>query len=195
MNKSRLEAFSDGVFAIVITLLILDIRIPDVKYEHLAEAIGTIIPHIIAYVMSFLVIGLYWIFHHNTAQLVQKVDRPFIWLNIVFLLFVSFMPFPTTLMGKYPFTQIPVLIYGANLLLANITGWIITVYTYKRDHLKTESFTPAIFKRQMKVYAIVNGLYVIALVITFVNPTISYIVFIGVFALLIMTTKSNKHGV
>ena len=195
MNQSRLEAFSDGVFAIVITLLILDIRIPDVKYDHLAEAICTIIPHIIAYVMSFLVIGLYWIFHHNTAQLVQKVDRPFIWLNIVFLLFVSFMPFPTTLMGKYPFTQIPVLIYGANLLLANITGWIITVYTYRRDQLKTESFTPAIFKRQMKVYAIVNGLYVIALVITFVNPTVSYIVFIGVFALLIMTTKSNKHGV
>ena len=195
MNKTRLEAFSDGVFAIVITLLILDIRIPDVDYNHLLEALEKILPHIIAYVMSFLVIGLYWIFHHNTAQLVQKVDRPFIWMNIVFLLFVSFMPFPTMLMGKYPFTQIPVLIYGVNLLLANITGWIITVYTYKRDHLRTASFTPEIFKKQMKVYSIVNGLYIVAIAITFVNPTVSYIVFAGVFGLLIMSTKSNKHGV
>ncbi len=195
MNKSRLEAFSDGVFAIVITLLILDIRIPNVDYDHLGEALVGIMPHIIAYVMSFLVIGLYWIFHHNTAQLVQKVDRPFIWLNIVFLLFVSFMPFPTTLMGKYPFTQIPVLMYGANLLAANITGRIITVYTYRRDHLKTESFTPAIYKRQMRVYLFVNGLYVLAMAITFINPTISYVVFAGVFVLLIMSTKSNKHGV
>src|SRR5262249_34533535 len=101
MTKARLEAFSDGVFAIVITLLILDIRIPEVPYRQLWPALTAAGPRLLAYVMSFLLIGLYWVFHHHGMQRLERTDGVFIWLNILFLLFVSFLPFPTVLLGRY----------------------------------------------------------------------------------------------
>lgn len=173
MNKTRLEAFSDGVFAIVITLLILNIRLPDVDYAGLPQELKKLIPNILAYVMSFVVIGLYWVAHHSSFQLVAKINRGFLWLNILLLLFVSFMPFPAYLLGKYPFKELPVIIYGCNLLAANLTGFCMVLYIWYCPGLKAESLTPAIFKRQLWVYLCVNSIYIIALVVAFANPVIS----------------------
>ena len=75
MKKSRLEAFSDGVFAIVITLLILDIRFPEVDYSQFAATLTSVLPRILAYVMSFIIIGLYWVIHHNSMHVMKKTDR------------------------------------------------------------------------------------------------------------------------
>ena len=81
MQKSRLEAFSDGVFAIVITLLILDIRFPEVPYSQFGQTLLSLLPRILAYVMSFILIGLYWVVHHNSLHGMKKTDRGFLWLN------------------------------------------------------------------------------------------------------------------
>jgi uncharacterized membrane protein len=75
VNKGRLEAFSDGVFAIVITLLILDVKIPEVAYQQLGEALLATLPKIFAYVMSFLIVSLYWVTHHNIMAFLVKTDR------------------------------------------------------------------------------------------------------------------------
>src|SRR5512147_2765654 len=127
MEKSRLEAFSDGVFAIVITLLILDIRFPEVDYSQFATALFTLLPRILMYVMSFIIIGLYWISHHNSMQVVKKIDRNFLWLNILLLLCVSFIPFPTSLVGRYPFQAGPIIIYGLTLITCDVIGYIMVV--------------------------------------------------------------------
>src|SRR4051794_3390811 len=95
VSKVRLEAFSDGVFAIVITLLILEIRIPDVTQPELANALAAAAPKLLAYVTTFALIGLYWVFHHHALLLVRKVDGALLWLNLIELLGVSFLPFPT----------------------------------------------------------------------------------------------------
>src|SRR5215208_200316 len=137
MNKNRVEALSDGVFAIVITLLILDIRVPDVDYSRLAEALVEILPRIFAYVISFGVIGVYWMAHHQTLQLVGKLNGFTIWLNLVYLLAVSFMPFPTALLGRYPLQPIPIVVYGINLIVANALG--ITLSMYLRAHPELRS--------------------------------------------------------
>ncbi|HMU93412.1 MAG TPA: TMEM175 family protein, partial [Anaerolineales bacterium] len=79
MEKSRLEAFSDGVFAIVITLLILDIRFPEVEYAQFSETLVSVVPRILAYIMSFVIIGLYWVIHHNSMHAIKKTDRGFLW--------------------------------------------------------------------------------------------------------------------
>jgi uncharacterized membrane protein len=190
MNKTRLEAFSDGVFAIVITLLILNIRLPDVDYAYLPEELQKLIPNILAYVMSFVVIGLYWVAHHSSLQLVSKINRGFLWLNILLLLWISFIPFPAFLLGKYPFKEIPVIIYGCNLLAANLTGFCMVLYIWYCPGLKSESFTHTIFKRQLWVYLCVNSVYVIALLLSFVDPKISYYLYGGVlFALIILFGK------
>jgi len=79
MEKSRLEAFSDGVFAIVITLLILDIRFPNVEYSQFAATLASLLPRILAYIMSFIIIGLYWVIHHNSMHAMKITDRGFHW--------------------------------------------------------------------------------------------------------------------
>jgi uncharacterized membrane protein len=192
MNKTRLEAFSDGVFAIVITLLILNIRLPDVKYDELPSALRDVVPSILAYVMSFAIIGLYWISHHQSFQYIAKVDRSFLWMNILLLLFISFIPFPTSLLGKYPFKEIPVLIYGLNLLVANATGFGMLMYINYHPELATEEFTKAVFRKLVTTYAIVNLLYVMGIGLSFYAPLASFIIYIFVLLVLIFLYR-DKH--
>src|SRR5689334_18326151 len=140
MEKSRLEAFSDGVFAIVITLLILDIRFPDVDYNQFGETLVALLPRILAYVMSFIIIGVYWVTHHNSMHAMRKTDRSFLWLNILLLLCVSFIPFPTSLLGRYPFQAWPIIIYGITLITCNAVGYVMMVYVHYRLHLAVSEF-------------------------------------------------------
>jgi uncharacterized membrane protein len=185
MNKTRLEAFSDGVFAIVITLLILDIRLPEVDYSHFGEALKEIFPRILSYVMSFVVIGVYWIAHHNSFQLVNKTNRVFLWMNIFLLLFVSFIPFPTSLLGRYPFQTIPVMIYGINLLISNLMGFCMLLYVYRNPQLASPLFTKENFKKQIPLYVCVNSTYLFAIILSPFAPAISYCIYVGVIISLI----------
>src|SRR5689334_5330888 len=138
MNKSRLETFSDGVFAIVITLLVLNISLPEVDKEHLPQALLQIMPKLFSYLISFCLIGLYWLGHHFYFERIKKVDGTFLWMNMVLLLFISVLPFPTSLLGKYPFESITLIIYGANLLAVNIISFIMLRYIYSHPHLANE---------------------------------------------------------
>jgi uncharacterized membrane protein len=194
MNKNRLEAFSDGVFAIVITLLILDIRLPEVDYTHLPQALIAILPRILAYVMSFAVIGLYWISHHNSFTLISRIDRPFLWMNILLLLLISFMPFPTSLMGKYPFTTIPILIYGLNLVATNITGYCMGLYIYYHKELASQTFTRQALRKQTYTYVWVNAAYVIAICISGSHPGLSYCIFGLTLAGIIFFVRAATQG-
>jgi uncharacterized membrane protein len=101
MSRGRLEAFSDGVFAIAITLLILDVTVPHGSGSHLAHALVQEWPSYLAYTASFLTIGVIWINHHAILSKVGHVDRSLVFVNIVFLLVVAFIPFPTRLLAEY----------------------------------------------------------------------------------------------
>lgn len=102
MNESgRVEAFSDGVFAIAITLLILEIKVPEGAGEHLWTALGAQWPSYAAYVVSFLVIGIMWANHHTVFGYVARVDRTLLFLNLLLLLVVAALPWPTALLAEY----------------------------------------------------------------------------------------------
>ena len=119
----RLIFFSDAVFAIVMTLLVLDIRVPDVPSDRAQEVPGLVFelwPKIFSYLLSFLVIGLYWIGHHQTFRYVRSYDRTLLWLNLLFLLSISFIPFPTDLLGEYGGLRFAVIFYAASLGLARL---------------------------------------------------------------------------
>ena len=116
----RLIFFSDAVFAIVMTLLILDIRVPDVAPREVLGLVFDLWPKILSYVLSFLVIGLYWIGHHQTFRYVRSYDRTLLWLNLVFLLSISFIPFPTALLGEYGELRFSVIFYAASLGVARL---------------------------------------------------------------------------
>lgn len=194
MKKNRLESFSDGVFAIVITLLVLDLRLPPVGYSALGESLRSMLPSIAAYVLSFLLVGMYWVFHHHAFTLLEAVDGVLLWLNVVFLLFISFMPFPTMMLGRYPFETLPVVFYGVNLLLANLMGLLSLTYLHYNPQLASSRFTAGNYRRQVRMYLGVNGLYIANIALAFVVPTMSVAVF-GVMALFLVYRSAALMGI
>lgn len=194
MKKNRLESFSDGVFAIVITLLVLDLRLPSVSYAALGGSLRAMAPSIAAYVLSFLLVGMYWVFHHHAFTLLDAVDGVLLWLNIVFLLFISFLPFPTMMLGRYPFETLPVVFYGVNLLLANMMGLLSLVYLRFNPQLASARHTPELHRRQVQMYLSVNGLYIANIALAFVAPIVSVGVF-GLMAVFLMVRSTALMGI
>ena len=122
MNKTRLEAFSDGVLAIIITIMVLELKVP------LAAdfaALQPLAPVLISYVLSFIFIGIYWNNHHHLLQLVEKVDGRVLWANAHLLFWLSLIPFATAWMGEHHFAQAPVALYGMLLFCAACAFFIL----------------------------------------------------------------------
>jgi uncharacterized membrane protein len=192
LNKQRLEAFSDGVFAIVITLLILDIRIPVVPPADLGPALVRILPQVLTYILSFFIVGLYWHLHHQVAAQVKLIDGAFIWLNLVWLLFVSMLPFPTALLGRYPLQPIPLTVYGINLILVNVTGFVIIAYLQRHPELRFIPMSSEELRAIAPIYVIVNTLYAVAIGAAWFFPWLSYAIYI--FVLLWVTARSIRRA-
>jgi uncharacterized membrane protein len=123
MTKSRLEAFSDGVVAIIITIMVLEMRAP-----HGADlsALRPLFPVFLSYVLSFVFIGIYWSNHHHLLQVVKHVNGPILWANLHLLFWLSLIPFVTAWMGENHFAAWPVALYGCILLGAAIAYFILT---------------------------------------------------------------------
>lgn len=128
--------FSDGVFAIAITLLILNIEVPK-PTGTTAVAVNQIVdewPDVLSYVISFLVIGNYWIVHHDIFGDVKRYDRKLLWLNIIYLMFIAFIPFSTSLIGDFP-GGVPVMVYAGTLTLTSIVLVVLWRYAWGSDLL------------------------------------------------------------
>lgn len=122
LGKNRIEALSDGIFAIVMTLLILEFHVPDLPPNapnvQVAPALFELWPKFFTYVVTFVGLGIYWVAHHNIYQFIHRSDRVLLWLNILFFMFVSLLPFTTSVLNAFRQTQIAPLFFGANLRLA-----------------------------------------------------------------------------
>jgi uncharacterized membrane protein len=132
------------------------------------------LPQVFTYVLSFFVVGLYWVAHHRVSHQIKQIDGTFIWLNLVWMLTVSVMPFPAALLAHYPLQPIPIAIYGADLILANITGLIIIIYLSRHPALCVAPIAPAVLRYQYRIYGISNGLYAAAIGLAWVSPWVSY---------------------
>jgi TMEM175 potassium channel family protein len=122
MNKGRLEAFSDGVIAIIITIMVLDLKVP---HGEGFEALRPLIPTLLMYLLSFVYVGIYWNNHHHLLHAATKVTGPTLWANLHLLFWLSLIPFTTGWMGENHFTSAPSALYGFVLLMASIAYWIL----------------------------------------------------------------------
>jgi len=122
MGTSRMEAFSDGVIAIIITVMVLDLRIP--RQMNL-DALVPVVPALLTYLLSFLYLGIYWSNHHHLLHTVQRVSGGILWANLHLLFWLSLIPFTTGWMGENHFAAVPTALYGVVLLLAAIAWWIL----------------------------------------------------------------------
>ncbi len=123
MGKGRLEAFSDGVLAIVITIMVLELSAPE---EPTLAALRPLIPTFLSYALSFVFVGIYWNNHHHLFQAVKQVDGRILWANLHLLFWLSLTPFVTAWMGETRFAAWPVALYGVNLLASAIAYFILT---------------------------------------------------------------------
>ena len=174
MTKGRMEAFSDGVFAVIITIMVLDLHIPHA--EQLA-ALKPELPVFFCYVLSFVYIGIYWNNHHHLLQAAQQVSGGILWANLHLLFWLSLTPFVTAWMGQNDFAPWPVALYGIVMLFAGTAYFILTRSLVAR-HGKESTLAASIGedrKGKMSLAA-----YVVAIPLSFVHPWIACACYVGV---------------
>jgi uncharacterized membrane protein len=130
MGKSRIEAFSDGVLAIIITIMVLELKVP---HEPSISALTALWPVFVSYVLSFVYIGIYWSNHHHMFHAVKHVDGGALWANLHLLFWLSLVPFVTGWMGENHFAAAPTALYGVVMLMAAIAYWILQLRLIRCD--------------------------------------------------------------
>lgn len=177
MNKTRLEAFSDGVIAIIITIMVLELKVP---HADDLDAIVALLPVFFSYVLSFVYIGIYWNNHHHMLFAAEKVNGKVLWANLHLLFWLSLIPFGTEWMGENHFTKWPVVVYGFLLLMSAIAYSILAVVLMKQAG-KESKLTKAFGKDWKGKVSIL--VYLLAILAAFINPKLSLILY-GVVAVL-----------
>ncbi len=129
MGKGRLEAFSDGVIAILITIMVLELKVP--QGAELA-ALRPLVPVFLSYLLSFIYLGIYWNNHHHLLHAAKHVSGPILWANLHLLFWLSLVPFATAWMGENHFAPIPVALYGGSLLMPAIAYYLLTLALIQR---------------------------------------------------------------
>ena len=174
MTKERLEAFSDGVLAIIITIMVLGLKAPD---EASLRALAPLLPVLVSYILSFVFLGIYWTNHHHLCQAISKVDGRVLWANLHLLFWLSLIPFVTAWNGQTNFAAVPAALYGTILLFAAIAYFLLTKALIAL-HGKGSVIATALgtdFKGKISVV-----LYLGAVPLAFVNPWISFGLYIFV---------------
>jgi TMEM175 potassium channel family protein len=179
MNKSRIEAFSDGVFAIVITLLVLNIKVPDGRYLSL-QTLRPLLPSIATFVLSFIMVGVYWVAHHHMLHFIKQVNRRLLWLNLLLLLCVVFIPFPASLLGSGFSNPLVVRLYGLTLIATNAAGLIFWLYAVSHRELVIPQLTSEFAWLVVKVQSSPMVGYALAVAVAGWNTKLSLILFAAV---------------
>jgi uncharacterized membrane protein len=179
-TTNRLEALTDGVFAIVMTLLVLDISITGISQSSVqAELLRRILelwPAFLAYAMSFIILGMIWLSHHRIFHYIRYSNPMLMWINVVFLMFVALVPFSTRLMADYLWTQVPFVIYGINMLLIFIMRFALWNYASGKSHLMDSNINLTVIKRLKLVIGIIPPIcFILAIGVSLINIIAGYV--------------------
>jgi uncharacterized membrane protein len=177
MEKSRIAALVDGIFAVAMTLLVLDLKLPEgtkmsndpAVWRQLFELTG----RFSTYSLSFIVLGIFWIGHHSLFHFVRRVSRDMLWLNLLFLLFITLLPFSTNLLSGHSHLQTPVVVYGINLLLVCFISLLQLSYLGRHPELSHDQLTPSWIANVRRRIVIPMVIVVTSIAISFYNPNIA----------------------
>jgi uncharacterized membrane protein len=167
---NRLETLVDGVFAIAMTLLVLNIKIPEMVNPSAGDLFSQLVvlwPTILSFIISFVILGMFWVAHHTEFRFIKKLDHKLIWLNIFYLLFVSLLPFSAELLGKYPYNQAAVIVYGVHLMLMVLVHYFIWHHASLHASLVVEDLDPKINKLADRLSYVGIGSYIFAIALSF----------------------------
>jgi uncharacterized membrane protein len=172
MSKGRLEAFSDGVIAILITIMVLELKVPE---KHDLDALAPLAPKLLSYLLSFVFLGIYWNNHHHLLQATRHVDGRVLWANLHLLFWLSLTPFVTAWMGETHFADWPVAVYGMVLLLAAIAYYILSRALIAL-HGGDSVLASAVGRDVKGIVSIV--IYVLAIALAFVNAWVAVALYV-----------------
>src|ERR1700722_18116185 len=193
MNTTRLEAFSDGVIAIIITIMVLELKVP--HGENLA-ALLPVVPVFLSYVLSFVYVGIYWNNHHHMLHACTSVNGAILWANLHLLFWLSLLPFATAWMGENNFTSVPTALYGGILLMAAF-AYVVLQQTIIRNEGEGSILKQAVGEdRKGKLSA---SLYVVAILSTKYSPWLGEAIIIAVALIWLIPDRRiekriGKHG-
>lgn len=185
MTKSRLEAFSDGVMAIIITIMVLEIKVP--HGSGLLDLVP-LIPVFVSYLLSFVFVAIYWGNHHHLLHAGHHVNSEVMWSNTLLLFWLSLIPFSTGWMGEHFLDQWPLVCYAINLLMCGLAYSFLQRAVIKQ-HAKGTALTRALKQQENKGYLSL-GCYVISIAATFLYPLVSYIMF---FLVAVLWAIPDRH--
>lgn len=182
-NRARLEAISDGIFAVGMTLLVLGLAVPAVKdvssESDLSRALGNLFPSIVTYFMSFLTLGIFWVGQQTQLSKVDRANRGYTWIHLIFLMTVTLVPFSTQLLARFHWSRLALIVYWLNIAVMGIVLLIGLEYglrsgVFPEDHRKTV----ARFFRRRVLGA--QSLYLVAMLLCFVDTHLSIAAFVAI---------------
>lgn len=174
MSKGRLEAFSDGVLAIIITIMVLELKVP---HEPSFEALGPLWPVMTSYLLSFVLLAIYWNNHHHLLHASQHVDGRVLWANMHLLFWLSLVPFVTAWMGETHFEAVPVFFYGVVQLLAGVAYFVLAQALVAR-HGRDSALARALGADRKGVASV--ALYVLGVVASLFDPRVALALYVAV---------------
>jgi len=187
MTKTRLEAFSDAVIAIILTIMVLELRPP---HEHTLEALAKLYPIFGCYILSFIYLGIYWNNHHHMIHSVKHISGGVLWANLHLLFWLSLVPFTTVWMGETHFAKLPVAVYGFVLLFAALAYAILTLTLVKANG-KDSEVARALgrdFKGKISIV-----IYSVGIVFAFLAPVISGVCYLVVAFIWLVPDRRFEH--
>ena len=183
LATNRLEALVDGVFAVVMTLLVLDIKVPHpANPAGLVQALSQLRLTLLSYALSFVIAGVYWVGHHNQFAYIRRTDRPLLWINILFLMCVAFIPFSAALLARYPEQRVAVIVYGANLIVVGLVLYLHWWYATRNHRLVDADLDPHVVRLATTRILMAPVIYVLAIGVSFV-PSVGTALSIGIYVL------------
>jgi uncharacterized membrane protein len=200
MNTTRLEAFSDGVFAIAITLLIIEIKVPShetLEKQTLMQYILNEWPKYFAYIFSFINLGIYWANHHYLFKLFKRTDHYFNLLNVLFLMTIAFFPYPAGILGEYimdpEHRQTAITFYTFSIWLPAISWFLIWFYAKHKRRLVDHRLTDEFIRKLTRQYTFSNMLFMFSFLISLVNPVAGMSVCAGITILYLFPPKKPEY--
>ena len=174
MDKGRFEAFSDGVIAVIITIMVLELKAP---HGEDLEALKPLLPIFLTYVLSFVYVGIYWNNHHHMIHACTRVNGPILWANLHLLFWLSLVPFTTGWMGENHFAPLPTAVYGAVLLMSGVAFLILerTIIRHQGAHSKLKAAVGNDIKGKVSAVA-----YLVAIPLAFVHQLIADGIYVSV---------------
>jgi uncharacterized membrane protein len=182
MDTARIETLGDGIFAIVITLLVFELKVPAIPSgvdaaTALPGMLFVMWPKFASWMLSFVMIGVYWQAHHGQYNMIRRVDRPLIWLNILFFMAISLIPFTAAMLGTYPQVHLALTCYGLNLIFVNLSLAAHWRHATNRHCLVDVDLAPATIAVGYRRILLPPAVYACAIVLSSISPWLGMLLF------------------